>query len=266
MKTMFLAVLLSVCCAIPVTAASLDELTPFLSAQYFTWEEYSGGRRLLKESGPLFSGGILFEVIAPSDTPSALAFRGKGEVFGGIVDYRGETQAPNPVPVNTDVSYVGTRQDLDLGYRYTAGTWFLEPFAGLGYRWWLRGLQDSTSESGQRVSGYTEYWQTGYLRLGARGRYRDASGVSLFAEGGAKHPFYTGNSVDFAGTGVTTFRPQGRWSGFAETGVTYRHLKLALSYEGFRFAASPVLQVGTQRYLQPESSSDILGLNLGWAF
>jgi hypothetical protein len=266
MKSILLALMLAVGCAIPVSAASLDELTPFLSAQYFTWEEYGGGRRLLKESGQLYSGGILFEVLFPFGSPSALAFRGKGEIFGGIVDYQGETQAPNPVPVNTEVNYVGIRQDLDLGYRYTADSWFLEPFAGLGYRWWFRGLQDASSATGQAVSGYTEYWQTGYLRLGGRGRYRNASGVALFAEGGAKYPFYTGNSVDFVGSGVTTFRPQGRWSGFAETGVSYRHVKLALSYEGFRFSASPVVQVGTQRFLQPESSSDIFALNLGWAF
>jgi len=266
MKTIVAALMLLVPCATSALAASLDELTPYLSAQYFTWEEHLGGRRILKESGPLFAGGVLLEVITQSDTPSSLTFRGKGEIFGGIVGYDGETQAPNAVPVKTDVSYFGTRQELDLGYRYSAESWCLEPFTGLGYRWWLRGLQDSTLADGQPVSGYTEYWRAGYARLGARGRYRPGSGVTLFAEGGVKYPFYTGNSVDFAGSGVTTFRPRGTWSGFAETGVTYQHLKLALTYEGFRYSASPLAQVGNQSYLQPESSSDIFGLNLGWAF
>ena len=182
------------------------------------------------------------------------------------MDYDGETQAPSPVPVQTEVSYLGTRQDLDLGYRYTAERWFLEPFSGVGYRWWLRELHDSTSANGQAVSGYTEYWQTAYLRLGGHGRYRTPSGVSFTAEGGAKYPFYCGNSVNFAGSGVTTFRPVGEWSGFAEAGIGYRHLKLALSYEGFRFAASPTERVGTKDFFQPQSRSDIFGLNLGWAF
>lgn len=258
--------MLFLCWVIPASAGSLSELTPFLSAGYFTWEEFSGGRRLLKENGMLYSGGLLIGFVAPSSAPSSFALRAKGEIFGGVVDYNGETQAPDPVPVKTEVSYLGTRQELDLGFRHSADGWYLEPFCGLGYRWWLRGLQDSTTAAGQSVSGYTEYWQTGYLRLAARGRYQSATGVALFAEGGAKYPFYTGNSVDFEGAGVTTFRPRGRWSGFAESGVTYRRLRLALSYEGFRFAASPVRQVGTQRYLQPESSSDIFGLSLGLAF
>jgi hypothetical protein len=262
MKTVLLALFFSVCCAVPVSAASFDEVTPFLSGQYFTWDEHSGGRRLLKESGPLFSGGILLGVV----TDFSLTLRGKAEIFGGEIGYNGETQAPNSFPVRTDVSYFGTRHEFDLGYRVSSGALRLEPFGGLGYRWWLRGLQNATSATGQRVSGYTEWWQTGYGRLGARGRYLMPSGVAIFAEGGAKYPFYTGNNVDFSNSGMTTFHPGGEWSGFAETGVTYRHLKLTLFYEGFRFSQSSDKQVGTQFFFQPESSSDIFGLSLGGAF
>src|SRR6185369_297926 len=102
------------------------------------------------------------------------------------------------------------------GYRYSAASWDLEPFTGLGYRWWLRNLYNSTSTtSAERVSGYTEYWQTVYLRMGARGSYRHSSGISFFAEAGGKFPLYTGNSVDFVGSGVATFEPAGLWSAFA---------------------------------------------------
>ena len=266
LQMFLLAALCAACCAVPVTAAPLDELTPYLSGQHLTWSESAAGRRLLKESGALFSGGILAEFVTPPAASVSLTLRGREELFGGVVDYAGETQAPNPVPVNTEVSYLGTRQELDLGCRYSADSWNLEPFGGAGYRWWLRELHNSSSATGDPVSGYTEYWQTAYLRMGARGRYRDPSGVSFFAEGGAKYPFYTGNSVDFAGSGVTTFRPGAEWSGFAEAGASYRHLRLALSYEGFRFSTSPLVQIGTKAFFQPESSSDIFGLSLGWAF
>ena len=268
-RMVFLAVLWSVCCALPVSAAgSLDELIPYLSGQYFTWSEFGGGRRLLKESGPLFSQGLLAGFLYPLQSSSSLALRVRGEFFGGIVNYDGETQ--EQVPVKTEVSYLGTRQEFDLGYRYSAASFHLEPFAGLGYRWWLRGLQDATSATGEAVSGYTEYWRTGYLRLGARGVYRPDSGASFFAEAGVKYPFYTANSADPFGTGSNTFRPGGLWSGFAESGVSYRHLRFAFSYEGFRFSQSPALLVvhkGLRDLLmQPESSSDIFGLNIGWSF
>ena len=264
MQMALLAVLGLACCALPASAVPLDELTPYLSGNYFTWREFSGGRRILKESGPLFAGGVLVGVV----TPSSLTLRFREEISGGFVDYDGETQ--DQVPLKTEVSYLGTRQELDLGYRYAADYWRLEPFGGVGYRWWLRGLQDSTSAAGAPVSGYTEYWRTGYLRLGAHAGYRPDSGVSLFAEGGARYPFYAANSADPFGTGSNTFRPGGNWSGFAETGVSYRRLRLAFSYEGFRFSpSSSVLVVHngvTERLFQPESASDLFGLSLGWSF
>lgn len=268
-KTAYYLLALVVCLAclpLPAAAASLDELTPFLSGQYFTWRESFGGRHLLTETGPLFSGGVTVGGLFPVNAHHSLTLKGKAEIFGGYVSYDGETQAPDPVPVKTDVSYLGTRQDFDLGYRYSAPVWHLEPFLGVGYRWWLRGLQNGTSDTGVSFSGYTEFWQTVYLRMGARGRYVTSSGITVFAEGGAKYPLYTGNSVDFVDTGVTTFRPVGDWSGFAETGLRLGRFKVSLSYEGFRFSASPQIQVGSRTFFQPDSSSDIYGLNLGWSF
>lgn len=256
------AVLCSVCCIHPASAASFEELTPFFSVQHFDWSEYFGGKRLLKEEGELYSAGV----VLGSVTDASLTLRLKEELFGGVIGYNGETQGANPIPVRTDVNYFGNRQDFDLGYRLPADYLRLEPFAGVGYRWWLRDLQNSTTASGQTVSGYTETWQTAYCRLGARGRYQNDAGWSVFAEGGAKYPFYTGNSVDFAGVGTTTFHPGGRWSAFAEGGITYRRFKLALSYEGFRFSQSPIKTVGTQGFFQPDSSSDLLGVSLGWNF
>jgi hypothetical protein len=265
-----LALLCLIGSVVPASAAPSAQATGYLSAQYFTWREYSEGRRLLEETGPVYAGGAVLDLLLTPERPHSLVLRGKAELFGGVVDYNGETQAPNPVPVQTRVSYLGTRQELDLGVRHAAADWTLEPFLGLGYRWWLRGLQDSTSTAGDPVSGYTEYWQTFYARLGGRARYHAASGVTLFAEAGGKYPLYTGNTVDFVGSGKTTFRPDPLWSAFAETGASWRHLKVSASYEGFRFDASPVVVInsnsGPKPFFQPVSSSDLFGLNLGWTF
>ena len=256
-----LGLMLVMGCALPASALSLEELTPYFSAQYFTWEEYSEGRRLLKESGPLFSAGVL----AGFTTRSSWTLRGKGEFFGGQVGYDGETQGPTVIPVQTDVTYLGTRQELDLGYRVHSGALRIESFGGVGARWWLRALQD-TSTAGQPVSGYSEWWRTAYGRLGARARYFQPSGLTCFAEGGAKYPFYNANSISFASSGVSTFHPGGKWSGFAESGVSWRRLKATLYYEGFRFSRSSNVSVGNEQFFQPESSADIFGLSLGWAF
>lgn len=251
-----------ICCAMPASAASIEELTPYFSIKYFAWEEHQNNRQILKETGPLFSAGILIG----ATTNSSFTLKGRAEMFGGEVDYDGETQAPASVPARTEVGYFGTKEQLDLGYRICSQVLKIEPFFGLGHRWWLRHLQSGIDASGEPFSGYTELWQTGYGRLGARGHYQVVTGGILFAEAGAMYPFYTGNTIDFAGSGKATFRPRGKVSGFVETGATWRQLKLTLYYEGFRWSASPVKAVGTKFLLQPESSSDILGLNLGWTF
>lgn len=262
MKTVLAVAVLSLCCAFPAAAEALDELTPYFATQYFTWRESNDGRRILKERGALFClGAVVGDV-----TASSLTLRGRGELFGGEVGYDGETQAPESLPVHTQVGYFGTREELDLGYRAARERHYLEPFLGVGHRWWLRALQDTASAEGTPVSGYTEWWQTLYGRVGGRGKIEISRHARLFVELGAKYPFYTGNSVDFAGSGVTTFRPGARWSGFAEAAFGYDNMRLALLYEGFRFSKSPRKLVQDRQYFQPESSSDILGVSLGWSF
>ncbi|MBU5614392.1 hypothetical protein [Geomonas azotofigens] len=260
MRTLLFVVIV-LCCALPAAAATLEELTPYFSTQYFTWQERINGRRLLKEEGPLFSVGAR----VGSVTDASLTLRGKGELFGAEVGYRGETQAPDPAPVRTHVTYLGANAEVDVGYRLRSAALVVEPFGGLGYRYWLRDLQDSSTPDGTPVSGYTEAWTMGYGRVGARAA-TTAAGVKMTACGGAKYPFYVGNTVDFAGSGETTFRPKGRWSGFAEAGASYRSLSLNLYYEGFRFHQSDLKMVQGTAYFQPDSSSDIFGMRLGWTF
>lgn len=261
MRTLLASCLLVVCSALPAAAVTLENLTPYFSPQYFTWQERINGRRLLKEEGALFAVGAHVGAV----TDSSVTMRGRVELFGSEVGYRGETQAPDPAPIHTRVTYLGTKSEADLGYRFRAGELALEPFAGLGYRYWLRDLQDTNTSDGTRVSGYTETWNLGYYRLGGRVA-GSLAGTTCAVEAGARHPIYTGNTVDFAGSGTTTFRPKGRWSGFAEARFRHGHLEGSLFYEGFRFAASDTKMVLGTAYFQPESSSDIFGLRLGWAF
>ncbi|WP_183360916.1 hypothetical protein [Geomonas limicola] len=240
--------------------AAGPEITPYLSAQYFTWREYHAARRLLKETGPLFAGGLDLALPVYRQAPNSLMIESRHEVFGGYVDYDGETQ--EQIPVKTEVSYVGTRHEIGAGWRHDAGGWTLEPFTSLGYRWWFRGLQDATSANGQPSQGYTEYWQTGYLKLGGRGSCQVGPKFQVTGEAGATYPFYASNYVKLKSVGPTTFSPEGLWSPFAQAGLRYGGLRVTVSYEGFRFGASPL----KKGFLQPESTSDLIGLNLGWTF
>jgi hypothetical protein len=269
MKTFRLLVVTWLLAATPAFAGGLDGVNEFYlypSFQYFQWEEFDAGGRILKETGPLFGAGAAVSLESPKlDSANSMTFKAKVELFGSVVDYDGETQPPNAVPVGTDVTYLGTKGEIDVGLRHTIGAVFLEPFGGAGIRWWLRDLHDTTAVdaggNSVRVQGYEEEWLSAYVRVGLRGGYTVAKNFRLFAEAGAKYPFHTENSVDFPGVSVTV-KPQGKWSAFAEIGAQYGWFRPSIFYEGFRYSDSPVVD----GLFQPRSESDIIGVNLGIAF
>ncbi|MCM2358900.1 MAG: autotransporter outer membrane beta-barrel domain-containing protein [Geobacteraceae bacterium] len=267
MLTFCLALLASPACA------GVEEWFLYPSLQYFTWKEFSGNRRLVMEEGPLYAvgGGVRFDLYRKS-----LLVNVKGEIFGGEVGYRGQTQnldnaAQHARPLKTDVTYFGTKLEGDVGWRLPLGSGSIEPFAGIGYRWWQRDLANSTAldtdGNAFPVGGFTEVWHTLYSRLGLHGNLAVGSDLTLFAEGGGRYPFLNRNVADFPGAGTVTIKPEPRWSLFAELGARYGKFRPALFYEGFRFGQSQAVPIGGNRFLlQPESDSDIFGVNFGWAF
>jgi hypothetical protein len=250
----------------------VEEVSASISPQYFQWEESIGGKRLLREQGWLVGAGAQVRVDLLKTEAGSLMLKGKAELFGGVVDYDGQTQPPNPFPVKTDVTYIGARGETDLGWRFPVQKVSIEPFAGIGYRWWLRDLHDSTAfdpVQGRNVpvGGYTEYWQTVYARLGAHLDYSVSDTWKLFWEAGAKYPFYNSNTVAFTDVGEKTIRPENAWSAFAEVGARYKRFRPSMFYEGFRYSQSPLVAIGGNRAIyQPKSDSDIVGISLGWAF
>lgn len=264
MKVVVGTIFLLVGSVFPASALTLDAMVPYLSAQRFEWREFDGGRRLLRETGWLYAAGF-----TQSFRHSWLTLTPRGELFGGVVDYDGETQGPTPIPVTTDVTYLGFKGEVDLGAAIPLGAVTLEPLLGVGYRWWARDIHDSRSGAAT-VNGYTERWDTGYLRAGARSRIPFAPEGSLFIEGGIKSPFYVANKVKIAEVGEVSVHPEGRVAGFAEAGVVYRRFLLAVSYEGTRYAESPRVNVRTSSstiaIFQPASRSELIGIRLGYAF
>lgn len=238
---------------------------------YFHWQESVGGQKILTEQGPMYGidGTIALDLLK-TGRAGTLTFRNKAGLFGGLVYYDGQTQAPSNLPVKTDVIYVGIKEEIAFGWAIPFGESYLEPFAGLGYRWWIRDLQDSTTSSGNstvKVSGTTEAWQSAYTKVGAALSLPFTKDWRLFVEGGGKYPFFNSNSSDVTGFGNTTVRPEPRWSAFAELGARSRTFRTAVFYEGYRTGQSPVVRVSsTSGVFQPKSDEDVVGVSFSYCF
>lgn len=273
MKTVAILSLFVMFAASPVSAAErsgpVEEWYLYPSLQYYSWSEFAAdGSRFLRESDPLYGigGAVTFNLY-----DRHLLLKVKGDIFGGDVDYDGETQPDvNPafsrLPVKTDVVYFGGRLQVDLGWRMPLAAASVEPFAGIGYRGWLRSLQESAtiSRNGSpvQVAGYDEAWHLLDTKLGARFDIPFNQNFKVFAEGGARYPFLIRNTADFPFLGAVTVQPRGSWSGFAEVGCQYGRFRPSLFYEGYRADQSPV----SDGLVQPRTESDLYGINLGLAF
>jgi hypothetical protein len=242
----------------PSSVFAADEADVYGLIESFTWREFKeSGAQLLRESGPLFGVGMSFRHV----DESKLTVKLRGELFGGKVDYVGQTWGGQPV--STNVNYFGLKGEGDLGRKFmVAEKSSLEPFAGLGLRWWVRDISGS--------GGYTEAWQTYYFRLGVRGDHDFAKESKWFAEAGVKLPIYNANKAYFSDIGPypdVTVKPGKKTSMFAETGVKVNRLKVSVFYEGMRFSQSSAVDAGLLGpVVQPESKSDIYGVTVGVVF
>ena len=241
------------------------------SIAYFHWRELVAGQSILTEQGPMYGidGTIALDLLK-TERAGTLTLKDKVGIFGGLVYYDGQTQAPHNLPVKTDVIYVGVKEELALGWAIPFGDSRLEPFAGLGYRWWLRDLQDSTANNGTsnvKVSGSNEVWESAYTKLGAALSIPLTRDWRIFVEGGGKYPFYNSSYIDTAGVGNTTLRPEPRWSAFGELGARSGKLRTALFYEGYRTGQSPLVRISsTSGVYQPKSDEDVVGVSFSYCF
>jgi len=265
MNTMFLAALffISGSCIFcnPHTVYAANENNLYFVVESFTWKEFLGNETLLKESGPLYGFGFSGKVGGNISQP--LAFHYKVEGFIGYINYDGQTQTG--IPITSDTRYFGFKTELGGGWNIFAGEsgFSFEPFAGLGHRWWLRDITDSSNGIG---SGYEEVWRSYYSRVGIRGEKESSDRFKIFIEAAAIIPFYTENRVylnDFSFEDVKV-EPGNEMSFWAETGLKFKKFRLSLFYEGLRFSESD--KVGSLRLFQPKSEADIYGANVCFTF
>jgi hypothetical protein len=245
----------SLFCTQSIAATSENDL--YVKVESFTWKEFDGGEELLEETGPIFGLGFSNR----STIGNWFVFSEKIELFMGTVDYDGQTQSGTPV--TTDTEYLGCLLEINFGGKIVSSEKFsLEPFAGLGYRWWTRDLQDTST-----AYGYEEEWSSFYTRLGLHAESQVSNRFKLFAQAGIKYPLVNRNEAKLSRFGIrdVTLEPENELSYFADAGFKTGHFMLSIYYEGMRFDESdPDDTYGA--FIQPESEADIFGARIGFTF
>lgn len=253
-------------------AQAEDEYNVYAHVESFVWKEFDGTTQLLKESGPLYGIGFTFHGDI-GDEGAALTLTPRFELFGGSVDYDGQTQ--DGVPVKTDTGYFGFKLEFDIGGRFGKEI-NIEPFVGLGIRDWWRNINDGIDVTGRPVSGYVENWDMIYGRLGVRGDI-GSKDAKMFFEAVARIPIYNENTaylsdIDFAYYDDVTMEPGKVVTLFAELGVKLHAFKMSVFYEAMRFGESKHVFKYNGFYdavfesWQPKSEADLIGVRIGAAF
>ena len=240
--------------------ANAGETSVYVKSGWFAWDEKLNGGSVIKESGAVHGAGI-----TRKDFLLAMSLAETLELWGGNVQYDGR-DVTNSSKLDTDTSYLGTREEVSLGVKLR-GTESLscEPFAGIGHRFWVR-------------THSSEDWNSFYAKAGMAGELK-AAGYSWHLKGGALLPLHTRNHVSLAGSGFTdvTTEPKSRLSGFAEAGVRRGAFAIGLEYEGFRFgqsdkvptsklASAPGAVIQNNQAFQPDSQSDLVSLKFAYSF
>jgi hypothetical protein len=235
---------------------------------FYRWEEHTQSIGSIDpidplETGPMvLVGGWLRGAPVPAHTP--LRLRGDLRLMVGYVNYDTALLAAPTVPVTTQTAYFGSIQEASVGWHMKRNGGFLEPFAAVAYRWWLRSI-----ESNSTVTGYDEWYQTLVLRLGMRGELAMSDYNTLYWEVSGDPMLWASEAVDGLAPGEVLYVENGKQVGWTiDTGFRTRFLSVGLFWQGVRLGESTVdcISGTTTCYGQPPSDQDIIGLRLGRSF
>ena len=226
--------------------------------EHFVWQEMYSGAKILEENGLIYGVGFTAKVVYPSQE----TLKAEWELFLGKINYDGSVQTGEKAVTDTD--YLGMRVEADMGfYKRLGDNVVIEPYFGGGYRWWIRHINDGTTASGDTAVGYTELWQSFYLRAGVREDVILKNNTKYYKSIGLSLPVFTANSVRLSEVDSTlpdvTLHPRGQLSFNAEAGITKGRLQMLLFYEHIRFSKSS----DVSGVFQPESMADIWGIRVG---
>jgi hypothetical protein len=253
--------------------APSSPLTLSVGVENFLWKEYSGGQRLLRETGPRLTIGLTLDHLLHGNLAKPYAMEIRGYV--GFIDYDGQTQAG--VPVQTDVDYFGINAEVMGAHplRANPGTNVL---FGLGADTWIRDIQDGIAANGSPAFGYQEDYFILYGKLGPGFLFQHGARRS-FLQFGIKYPFYTYERAHLSTVGFdddVNLKPGKKISGFAKWQMIGGKEKgksrfgANIYYDSYRFSTSGAKTVSAGGTLfsvrQPESRMDVLGASLEFYF
>jgi hypothetical protein len=223
---------------------------------FYRWEED------LQPIAPLETGPMAFVGIWLQGTPlkarPALRLRGDLRLLVGDVNYDTALIAAPSVPVSTRTEYLGAIQEVSVGRRVLRKRGFIEPFAGLAYRWWLRSIESTST-----VTGYDEWYRTLVLRLGIRGQREISARTNLYWEFSGDPMLWAKEDIELGPPVGTLHLNNGKRIGWTiETGLRARVIDMGVFWQAVRLGESTV----DSGFFQPKSDQDIIGAKLTLSF
>lgn len=237
----------------------------------FNWEEFSeDGTRFLKEKGARQFIELGYGVWYDIDKEGPY-YDVSGKLYGGDIDYSGETV--NGTPVNTTTRYSGYSLKATGGYLFSNESFEGMPAfgftAGLDFDAWNRDIK-STAES----VGYVEKYKVASWELGLnlRGPYTDQ--ISTYGKFGIKAPLYTNEKIEAFGLKLT---PGKNLSTQGSLGFEYKRLNgskvnVELYTDNYKFDVSDIKTGNIQEInaeikgYQPKSEARIYGVKVSYWF
>jgi len=154
--------LIIVLCAglLSMSSAQAMEYGAGLSVKHWQWQEHSNGRRLLNETGPIYTLKLSVATDAPADDALLQQTRLNLDLFNNGVDYDGATQAGTPVKTTT--RYRGWDLSVEQPFRVKATEQYhVDLLARLGHREWDRNIKSTPV-----AIGTEEDWAYSYVGAG----------------------------------------------------------------------------------------------------
>ncbi|MEK7223187.1 MAG: hypothetical protein AAB156_02830 [Pseudomonadota bacterium] len=239
----------------------------------FCWEEFSGGRRLLSETGPRLVVGFTLDRLLQGNQTNP--YSAEARAYLGVVDYDGQTQSG--VSAKTDVDYFGVSAEAMGGLRLV-GSPRMDLLGGVGMDTWTRDIQDGVTANGSTALGYREDYFILYGKLGPGFLFQSETSRS-YLQFGLKYPFYTYERAYLTSIGFDSdveLAPGKQLSGYVKWQMNWGRqadkprFGVSFYYDSYRFSASAskTVSAGSTLYNvhQPESRMDVLGARFEYYF